>query len=347
MKKIISFFLLLLIVAGTSYSQNTRKVLFEEGTNASCGPCAANNPILDAFLLSNAANVMAIKYHASWPGYDPMYALNPTQNTERIVNYYNMNSSGVPYCNCDGVIQDIWPFSSTAFTNAMNTRLAVLTPLSITVQDQRIAGDSVKSTITLTLASNLPAGTYKLRVFAMERVIQYASPPGSNGETTFKDVFRRAYPNTTGVDIVTTAGTQQFIYIYKRETQWVDTSLVTIAFVQNDVNKEVINVGRGAYIATTIFNLSNEIPSAYRLEQNYPNPFNPVTNIRFSLKEKGFTSLKIYNAAGQVVANLLDQELTPGAYEKQFDASRLSSGIYFYRLISGSYSETKKMNLIK
>ncbi|MCU0372932.1 MAG: T9SS type A sorting domain-containing protein [Ignavibacteria bacterium] len=347
MKKIITFLFLLLIVSEISYTQNTRKVLFEEGTNASCGPCAANNPILDAFLVSNAANVMAIKYHASWPGYDPMYQLNPTQNTERIVNYYNMNATGVPYCNCDGIIQDIWPFSNSAFTNAMNTRLAVLTPLSVTVQDQRIAGDSVKSTITLTLANNLPAGTYKLRIFAIERVIQYATPPGNNGETVFKDVFRRAYPNTTGVDIVTTAGTQQFVYKYKREPQWMDTSLVTIAFVQNDVNKEVINVGRGTYIATSIFNLSNEIPSAYKLWQNYPNPFNPVTNIRFSLKEKGFTSLKIYNSVGQEVANLLNQDLNPGTYEKNFDASFLSSGIYFYRLISGSYSETKKMNLIK
>ncbi|MCI0473658.1 MAG: T9SS type A sorting domain-containing protein, partial [Ignavibacteria bacterium] len=131
------------------------------------------------------------------------------------------------------------------------------------------------------------------------------------------------------------------------ERQWVDTSLVTIAFVQNDVNKEVINVGRGTYIATSIFNLSNEIPSAYKLEQNYPNPFNPVTNIRFSLKEKGFTSLKVYNSVGQEVADLLNQELNPGTYEKSFDASFLSSGIYFYRLISGGYSETKKMNLIK
>jgi hypothetical protein len=347
MKKIFTVFVLFLIFTGSLFSQNTRKVLFEEGTNASCAPCAANNPILDAFLLSNAANVMAIKYHASWPGYDPMYQLNPTQNTERIVNYYNMNASGVPYCNCDGVIIDIWPFSTSAFTNAMNTRLAVLTPLLVTVTDQRIAGDSVKSTITLTLSNNLPAGTYKLRVFAVERVIQYPTPPGSNGEMIFKDVFRRAYPNTTGVDIVTTAGTQQFIYKYKREPQWMDTSLVTIAFVQNDVNKEVINVGRGTYVATSIFNISNEIPAAYKLEQNYPNPFNPETKIRFSIKQSGFTSLKVYDVMGREVADLLSQELEPGTYEKQFNASALSSGIYFYKLTSGSYTETRKMNLLK
>ena len=345
--KTIQYFILSVIVLTFSASaQVTRVVLFEEGTNSSCGPCAANNPILKAFLDSHPTEATAIKYHASWPGYDPMYQANPTQNTERIVNYYNMNQTGVPYCNADGVIQDIWPFSNTNFTNALNTRLAILTPVTINVLDERIAGDSIKSTITLNLLSNLPAGDYKLRVMAIEGVILYTTPPGSNGEMRFEHVFRRAYPNTTGVSIQTTAGTYQYIYTYKRESAWVDTSLYTIAFVQNDVNREVLNVAKGSYTPTGITS-GGEIPGKFSLSQNYPNPFNPQTLIKFTMPENGNVTLKVYNSIGAEVKTLVEGVHKAGEYSVYFDGSEFSSGVYFYTLRTDKFTATKKMILIK
>jgi hypothetical protein len=334
------------VLAFSVNAQVTRIVLFEEGTNASCSPCAANNPILKAFLDAHPAEATAIKYHASWPGYDPMYQANPTQNTERIVNYYNMNSTGVPYCNADGVIQDIWPFTITNFTNALNTRLAILTPITINVNDIRIAGDSVKSTITLNLLTNLPSGDYRLRVMALERFIIYTSPPGTNGETQFEHVFRRAYPNTTGTAIQTTAGTYQFVFTYKRESTWQDTSVYTIAFVQNDVNKEVINAAKGSYSPLGVIG-KNEIPSDYSLSQNYPNPFNPSTNIKFSLPKDGLVSLKVYNMVGAEIKTLVEGNHKAGEYNIYFDGSELSSGVYFYTLRANEFNEAKKMILIK
>lgn len=327
-------------------AQVTRVVLFEEGTNASCGPCAANNPILKAFLDAHPTETTAIKYHASWPGYDPMYQANPTQNTERIVNYYHMNQTGVPYCNADGVIQDIWPFSNTNFTNALNTRLAILTPVTINVNDERIAGDSIRSTITLNLLSNLPSGDYKLRVMALERVVIYTSPPGSNGETHFEHVFRRAYPNTTGVSIQTTAGTFQYIYTYKRESAWIDTSVYTIAFVQNDVNKEVMNVAKGTYTPLGI-SQNYEVPEKFSLSQNYPNPFNPRTLIKFTLPEEGSVTLKVYNMVGAEVETLVEGAHKAGEYKIYFDGSDFSSGVYFYTLKTDKFTATRKMILIK
>ena len=343
MKKIIYSVILVLFIF-TSLNAQTRKVLFEEGTNASCGPCASSNPILIAWLLNHPVQAISVMYHASYPGFDPMYQLNPTQSTERI-NYNNIVA--VPTCNVDGIIYDIWPFTVAAFDNAFNTRMAVTPPLSITVVDQRIAGDSVKSQITLVLNSNLPAGTFKLRVFAVEKLIVYATPPGSNGEMVFHTVFRRAYPNTTGVNCPTTAGTYNYTYTYKRETAWADTSITTVAFVQNDVNKEVLNANKGTYVATGINNISNEIPNNYSLEQNYPNPFNPTTNIRFAIPKSGFTSLKVYDAMGREVATLINSKLEAGRFEAEFNASNLSSGVYFYKLVSGDFSEVKKMALIK
>ncbi len=89
------------------------------------------------------------------------------------------------------------------------------------------------------------------------------------------------------------------------------------------------------------------LPAEFVLEQNYPNPFNPVTNIRFSIPEAGFTSIKIYNLLGQEVAVLIDEFLNPGTYSFNFDASSLSSGVYLYRLKVNDFSSSKKMSLIK
>jgi uncharacterized lipoprotein YddW (UPF0748 family) len=89
------------------------------------------------------------------------------------------------------------------------------------------------------------------------------------------------------------------------------------------------------------------LPAEFVLEQNYPNPFNPVTNIRFSIPEAGFTSIKIYNLLGQEVAVLINEFLNPGTYSFNFDASSLSSGVYLYRLKVNDFSSSKKMSLIK
>jgi hypothetical protein len=89
------------------------------------------------------------------------------------------------------------------------------------------------------------------------------------------------------------------------------------------------------------------IPSDYVLNQNYPNPFNPSTTIRFAIQQSELVSLKIFDVLGNEVANLVNEELTAGSYKVQFDATSLTSGIYFYQIITSNYSETKKMNLIK
>jgi hypothetical protein len=91
----------------------------------------------------------------------------------------------------------------------------------------------------------------------------------------------------------------------------------------------------------------SSIPSRFSLLQNYPNPFNPTTTIRFTVSENGFTSLKLYNVLGQEVATLISEEMPAGTYTRQWNASALSSGAYFYKLASGSNSMIKKMMLLK
>jgi len=108
-------------------------------------------------------------------------------------------------------------------------------------------------------------------------------------------------------------------------------------------------------IITNSKTISTEIPSAYSLEQNYPNPFNPVTKIKFSVPLSSHGTLqsgiqvvlKVFNILGKEVLTLVNEKLQPGIYETTFDASILTSGIYFYRLQTSNFIETKRMTLIK
>ncbi|MBK8553832.1 MAG: T9SS type A sorting domain-containing protein [Ignavibacteria bacterium] len=92
---------------------------------------------------------------------------------------------------------------------------------------------------------------------------------------------------------------------------------------------------------------SSSIPSQFELSQNYPNPFNPSTTIKFALPVAGDVSLKVYDRLGKEVAELADGFRNAGTYEINFDASQLSSGIYFYKLSANGMINTKKMTLIK
>ncbi len=97
---------------------------------------------------------------------------------------------------------------------------------------------------------------------------------------------------------------------------------------------------------------TNNLPAAFSLSQNYPNPFNPTTKIRFSVpsnvkREVGNVVLKLYDALGKEIAVLVNEVKTPGNYEVAFDANKLASGIYYYRLKVGDFTETKKMILLK
>jgi len=97
----------------------------------------------------------------------------------------------------------------------------------------------------------------------------------------------------------------------------------------------------------TVENFTGELPKIYSLSQNYPNPFNPATTIYFSIPLNSFVSLKIYDDLGREVSILVSENLSAGIYARRWNAKNLPSGIYFYRLQAGSFSETKKLILLK
>ncbi len=88
-------------------------------------------------------------------------------------------------------------------------------------------------------------------------------------------------------------------------------------------------------------------PASFSLSQNFPNPFNPTTNIEYQFPNREFVSLKVYDVLGNEVATLVNEEKTAGSYSVNFDASKLSSGIYFYKLSAGNFIQTRKMIFLK
>lgn len=91
----------------------------------------------------------------------------------------------------------------------------------------------------------------------------------------------------------------------------------------------------------------NNSPVSFSLSQNFPNPFNPSTMIQYSIPEAQNVELKVYDLLGREVQTLVNTVQNPGSYNVMFNAQNLSSGVYFYRLTAGSYTDVKKMTLIK
>ncbi|MBI5403217.1 MAG: T9SS type A sorting domain-containing protein [Ignavibacteriae bacterium] len=101
------------------------------------------------------------------------------------------------------------------------------------------------------------------------------------------------------------------------------------------------------YNTVGISQISSNVPGEYRLDQNYPNPFNPSTKINFAITKPGFVSLRVYDITGKEIINLVNEKLQTGTYSYDFNATNLSSGIYFYTLKSDNFVSTKKMVLVK
>ena len=105
----------------------------------------------------------------------------------------------------------------------------------------------------------------------------------------------------------------------------------------------------------TLIEPMNQSVTEFNLEQNYPNPFNPTTKIKFTIQsvirdetnQSQFVNLKVYDILGNEIATLVNEQKPAGTYEVDFNAIGLTSGIYFYKLMTGNFSQTKKMILLK
>ena len=150
----------------------------------------------------------------------------------------------------------------------------------------------------------------------------------SNGGSTFVPQF-----SGTG------AGSTSSIYMFPA-----DSLNHTVGYC--NIGTKLYKTGTGG-VVTGIGNISNEIPESFSLFQNYPNPFNPTTNIKYDLPTSNLVTLKVYDVNGKKIETLVNENQNAGSYSVLFNAVNYPSGVYFYKLEAGSFSETRKMVLLK
>jgi len=150
------------------------------------------------------------------------------------------------------------------------------------------------------------------------------------GDPAESGVFR--YDGSSWTQISTTA----FSYVFSLAAQG---------------NNLLVGTPDGLYRVSNVLTAVHEpaptVPLTFALSQNYPNPFNPTTSIMYAVTSRMYTTLTVYNVLGEKVATLVDGEKAPGSYTATFDGSKLPSGIYLYRLQAGSFTQTRRMLLIK
>ena len=109
--------------------------------------------------------------------------------------------------------------------------------------------------------------------------------------------------------------------------------------------KQIDNDGQFEYSKTIEVDMNGV--KKFELSQNYPNPFNPSTTIKFNLPEAGIVKLTLFNILGQQIRTLVNEFKESGVHTINFDASELNSGMYIYKIESGSFTQTRKMTLVK
>jgi len=247
MKKNITFFLFsgLLILhlglSGQSVSKARRFLLMEHFTNASCPPCADQNPVFQA----NVSDVFPFQfahlaYHTDWPGPDPMNALN-TSEVQNRVEYYGV--TGVPSLEVEG---NLWSGHPVEFdANSFAAYATANSPIRVKVS---LDGDGSTGTVTVNVSTLdiIPDGDWKLRVALAEGLKEYPSPPGTNGESVFDNVFRKFItylPTGDSFEPAPLEGTATYTYDFIYEDEWNVEDIYALAWIQKDDNKDVLNVG--------------------------------------------------------------------------------------------------------
>jgi len=237
-------FCLFTISLSTLYGQTQRMVLIEEATNASCGPCAAQNPAFDVLLNQNRDKLTAIKYHWYFPGFDPMYNHNTVENLARVA-YYGIN--GVPTAMIDGVIENRagfgYPGSPAGYNQAIiNEYAAVPSPFEIDMYHRLSANeDSIFVTMRIRATENF-SGSLKAQIVVVEKHINFTTPPGSNGEKNFSDVMKKMLPDHLGTNLPVSWQSGDYLIInqsWKLQNIYNMDELGVVGFIQSSLNKSV------------------------------------------------------------------------------------------------------------
>jgi hypothetical protein len=174
-------------------------------------------------------------------------------------------------------------------------------------------------------------------------VVRWQSADGTNGSGVGSTTVYQSEDGGTFTAVGTTNADSLVVSVDGGSHRYSYYALAT----DNVGNMESV---RPLVVTTDIVNdisTASSVPLEFSLSQNYPNPFNPTTQIVFSLSAPVRATLKIYDMLGREIATLIDEQKNPGRYTVRWDASRVASGVYFYRLIAGDFVQTRRLSFIK
>lgn len=232
MKNLFLSVMLFLLLAFNSYAGD-RMVIIERFTSWTCGPCASNNPALNAFLNSvDYDKIVNISYHMNWPapGNDGFYLYNPTDNNARR-NFYGINS--IPQGRMDGIVQVQPPYTQSGLQALFDSRTNILSPITVILTDSVFA-DSIKVKARIYCEVNLPNPTVNIHFAIIEKLKSYQSPPGTNGETQFHNVMRRMVNAGNGYQVNLYPGqTLNIEHTFYYDPIWDPVQVMPMLFVQN------------------------------------------------------------------------------------------------------------------
>jgi hypothetical protein len=357
MKKIITTLFIAFIAVSFTGNMNSepRGVLLEFVTGTWCQWCPCGDSAAE-HILNAYPRTVVIAYHGA--SSDPWQVFNgseirsllgftayPTGIIDR------MNAPSNPY-----VTYDMWQgLVQSRYTNQPNTVINVVLASKTFNTTTRELVVTVNSTALQTLSSQ-----YKISFVLTEDNLIYQQTgngtcPGSP-VWNHKWVVRSMLNSATGENLNTGAWNQNQMISKTLTTTlnaaWVAANCNVNVLVYKDTSAqlcfaEVQQAAMLNVVSPLGITQQGSVPADYSLSQNYPNPFNPSTHVKFTLPKDGNASFKVFDMTGQVIAVFVDGFIKAGTYNAEIDGSGWASGVYFYNLTAGSFSETKKMTLIK
>ena len=257
MKRILLLCVAVFTIAATLNAQSKKFVFFEHFTQASCGPCATQNPDFEAVKAQNLSNVHHLSYHTSWPGTDPMNSINPVPVQAR-VDYYGV--TGVPSMH----VGKLWGGQPGSVSSALISSLASNSaPVELDVEQVSLGDGSFIARVNVNETGELTGSDLRLRIALVEKEITYTNAPGSNGEREFPNVFREMLTTTDGLSYVPTGvGTSQPLeFTFESKPEYDEAELYIIAWLQEEPSGTVVNSGSSIDPEWQVVNASDNTTS--------------------------------------------------------------------------------------
>ncbi len=351
MKKI--FFALFICLSTFNIYSIPKYTLFEYCTGTWCPTCPCAHRVIKDSILVQFPNTIVVSYHGQPTSTDPYRNFNGN-NILALMSFSSYASATV---NRTGAPQTRAFWMPTVGSNYNDTASVEI----IINKNYDIPSRQLTANIQLRALGNLSGNYYVNYVFAEDSIITVLQNgngqcPGSSNYR-LDHVVRDMINGATGELVTNTAWNYNQVinktvnYSVSNTYNPYNSYLIVFVYKDNGGSMNVNTIQQAGKVRVSNIPVgiikNSEVAETYSLQQNYPNPFNPSTNIKFSITEKSYTELSIYNALGERVDNIVSEVLNTGSYEVTWNSGNYPSGVYYYTLKSGSFTKSQKMILIK